>query len=49
MLRLLDDGDLAARLGGAAQRAVRARFSASRMAQEYFGTYEALVARRGAR
>ena len=45
-LRLLADGALAERLGAAAQAAVRARFSAWRMVEEYFAIYDSLLARR---
>jgi glycosyltransferase involved in cell wall biosynthesis len=43
--RLLADGALAARLGRNAQAVVRERFSARRMAEEYFSLYDTLLAR----
>jgi glycosyltransferase involved in cell wall biosynthesis len=49
VLRLLEDGTLAARLGEAARSVTRARFSDRRMADEYFAIYDALLARRSAR
>jgi glycosyltransferase involved in cell wall biosynthesis len=47
--RLLEDGALAARLGDAARSTTRARFSDRRMADEYFGIYDALLPRRSVR